>query len=48
MTWQEFMLAAQLLAEERVGTRVRQVQAEEDAAFAQARENHERIERRRR
>lgn len=38
MDWHEFDIARRLLAEERVGTRVRQVEAEEDADFAAARQ----------
>ncbi len=36
MDWTEFSIARQLLAEERVGTRVREAEAAEDAAFAAA------------
>lgn len=31
MTWQEYALARQLLVEERIGTRIRESQANEDA-----------------
>ena len=31
MTWQEYALARQLLVEERIGTRVREAKAVEDA-----------------
>ena len=34
MTWQEYALARQLLVEERIGTRLREDQAREDAQFA--------------
>ena len=33
MTWDEAKAALQLLSEERVGKRVRQVEAQEDAAY---------------
>ena len=33
MTWDDAKAALQLLAEERVGTRVREMQAREDARF---------------
>lgn len=33
MTWEDFFLARQLLAEETVGQNVRNAQAAEDAAF---------------
>ena len=33
MTWDDFQIARQLLAEQRVGRRIRQIEAEEDAAF---------------
>ena len=36
MSWRDFLLARQYLAEERVGRRIRQVEAEEDAAFEAA------------
>jgi hypothetical protein len=36
MTWEEFAVARQLLAEETLGRAVRRVEAEEDAAFAAA------------
>ena len=38
MTWDEFWAAAQLLAEQRVGTLARQEAAREDAAFNAAAE----------
>ena len=38
MDWEEFQMARQVLAEERVGTRVRSAQAEEDAEFAAVRD----------
>jgi hypothetical protein len=31
MSWQDFSLAAQLLVEERIGTRIREAKAAEDA-----------------
>lgn len=37
MTWAEANAALLLLSEERVGTRIREDMAQEDAAFAQAR-----------
>lgn len=37
MSWAEYNAARTLIAEERLGTRVRQVEAAEDAAFAAAR-----------
>lgn len=37
MTWQEFAVSRQFLAEERVGKAVRQVAEEEDAIFARNR-----------
>ena len=36
MSWSDFMAARQLLAEERVGTRVREAAHEEDGDFAAA------------
>ena len=38
MGWEDFQTALRLLAEERVGTLVRQAEAQEDAAFGAARE----------
>ena len=38
MTWDEAKAALQLLAEERVGTRVRAVEAREDAEFARSKD----------
>lgn len=46
MDWAEFSAARQLLAEERVGTRVREQAAREDAAFKQAQQGISSIERR--
>lgn len=37
MSWPEYRAARQLLAEERLGKRVREVKAEEDDEFAAAR-----------
>lgn len=37
MDWSQYSAALQLLAEERVGTRVREAQSAEDAAFAASR-----------
>lgn len=36
MSWQQFSVARQLVAEERLGTRVREAAAREDDAFARA------------
>lgn len=36
MSWPDFLLARQLLAEERVGARVREASHEEDGDFAAA------------
>jgi hypothetical protein len=36
MTWQDFALACQLLVEERIGTRVREAKAAEEAKFKAA------------
>ena len=36
MTWQRFALSRQLLTEERVGTAMREAQAEEDDKFSSA------------
>lgn len=36
MTWEEFSVARRLVAEERVGSKVRTAQAREDAKFARA------------
>ena len=36
MDWTDYHLARQLLAEEKVGTRTRQAEADEDGAFAAA------------
>ena len=33
MTWEEFYAARLLLGEERVGSRIEQIEADEDAAF---------------
>jgi hypothetical protein len=38
MTWAEANAALLLLSEERVGTRVREFQAQEDAAYARSKE----------
>lgn len=39
MDWTEYQIAVRLLAEERVGTRVREAEAQEDAAFQAARKS---------
>ena len=36
MSWQDYCLAAQLLVEERIGTRIRKAQAAEAAKFNSA------------
>lgn len=36
MSWTDFALARQLIAEERIGTAVRRAQSSEDAAFSAA------------
>jgi len=46
MTWAEFATARQLIAEERVGRLLREVQAQEDAKFTAAKKAIERTEKR--
>jgi hypothetical protein len=43
MTWREWQAARQLLAEETVGINVREVKRREDAAFATATKNLQRM-----
>lgn len=45
MTWREWLNARQLLAEETVGVNIRAAGRQEDAAFAKATKNLQRIDR---